>query len=206
MRDWQAVRHAADIQYAPLQIPDQKVEIPGWLQWLGKALEAIFGPLGRWLGIAWPVFEKILLALAVVLLALLLWQVLRRLRLPRKAQAPEAAHWTPDRAAALVLLEDADRLAAEGRYDEAAHLLLQRSVGQIGAARPDWLGPASTAREITHLPGLPEGARRAFAVIAGRVERSLFALRPLGREDWTTARAAYADFALAPLPSADGAR
>jgi len=34
-------------------------------------------------------------------------------------------------------------------------------------------------------------------VIAERVERSLFALRRLGADDWQAARAAYADFALA---------
>lgn len=194
------MRAAADIQYAPVAVPQQKIAIPGWLEWLGKALEAIFAPLGRLFGIGWPVLEKILLGLAVLLACLLLWQVARRLlalRRPARA-APEAA-WTPDHAAALVLLEDADRLAAQGRFDEAAHLLLQRSVGQIAAARPDWLHPASTAREIAGLPGLPESARAAFAVIAARVERSLFALRPLAREDWLAARGAYADFALAPL-------
>jgi hypothetical protein len=104
--------------------------------------------------------------------------------------------WTPDRADAVALLEDADRLAAEGRYGEAAHLLLQRSVRHIAEARPDWLQPASTAREIAVLPMLPERARRAFAAIAERVERSLFALRELDLADWQAARAAYADFAL----------
>ena len=99
--------------------------------------------------------------------------------------------------AALALLEDADRLAAEGRFDEATHLLLKRSVGQIAAARPDLLEPSSTAREIAELPALSEAARGAFALIAGRVERSLFALRRLSVDDWDAARAAYADFALA---------
>src|SRR5690606_442515 len=98
---------------------------------------------------------------------------------------------------ALALLEDADRLAAEGRYDEAAHLLLRRSVGQIAAARPGLLDPSNTAREIAALPALPDTARRAFAIIAGRVEASLFALRALSADDWRAARAAYADFALA---------
>ena len=62
---------------------------------------------------------------------------------------------------------------------------------------PTRLGqPASTAREISVLPMLPERARSAFAAIASRVERSLFALRALDAEDWQAARAAYADFAL----------
>jgi hypothetical protein len=95
----------------------------------------------------------------------------------------------------LALLDDADRLAAEGRYDEATHLLLQRSVGLIAAARPDLLEPSATAREIARLPALPETARRAFSVMADRVERSLFALRRLTPDDWHAARAAYAEFA-----------
>jgi hypothetical protein len=35
-----------------------------------------------------------------------------------------AQEWAPTREEALALLEEADRLAAEGRYGEAAHLLL----------------------------------------------------------------------------------
>jgi len=200
LRDWQAVRADADIQFAPLSVPPLRADVPGWLETLGRLLEAIFAPLGRWLGLAWPVFEKLLLGLGALLLALLAWQVARRLLARRGAAAPPPApRWTPDRADALVLLDEADRLAAEGRYDEATHLLLRRSIGQIALARPDWLHPASTAREIARLPGLPEAAAGAFALIAGRVERSLFALSPLARDDWAAARAAYADFALAPL-------
>ena len=67
-------------------------------------------------------------------------------------------------------------------------------------ARPDWLLPASTAREIAMFPKLPERARTAFAVMAERVERSLFALRRLDEADWSAARGAYAQFALAELP------
>ena len=111
--------------------------------------------------------------------------------------APEA--WQPDSAASVALLEDADRLAAEGRFDDATHLLLQRSVAQIAAARPGWVEPSSTARELAALPALPDAARTAFGVIATRVERSLFALTALDRADWDAARAAYAEFALARL-------
>jgi hypothetical protein len=108
----------------------------------------------------------------------------------------EEPEWIPDRDAAVALLEDADRLAADGRFGEAAHLLLQRSVHHIAEARPDWLQPASTAREIAVLPMLPERARQAFGAISTRVERSLFALRELDAADWQAARAAYAEFAL----------
>jgi hypothetical protein len=45
---------------------------------------------------------------------------------------------------------------------------------------------------------MSDGAREAFETIATRVERSLFALRPLGRSDWEAAREAYSRFALGP--------
>jgi len=199
-RDWEAVRSAADIQYAPL--PPGKVspppQTPDWLKQLGEWLHAIFGPLGEALGVSWPVLQKVLIALAILGLLFLLWRVvieplLARRRQPKLEAVPE---WAPVRGDAVALLADADLLAAEGRYGEAAHLLLQRSVHHIAEAQPDWLLPASTAREIAVLPRLPQRAREAFAVIAARVERSLYALRELDATDWQAARAAYADFAL----------
>ena len=192
--DWQALRADEQIQFAPLAMPETP-EPPSWL-------EDLLRFLGRFLG---PGAEPMLWILAAVgagLLAFVLWQVLAPLvRERRKAGEdradPAAPEWSPDTREALALLEEADRLAAEGRYDEATHLLLRRSVGQIAAARPGLLEPSSTAREISVLPALPEAVRGAFAVIAGRVERSLFALRSLSADDWQDARAAYADFALA---------
>lgn len=145
----------------------------------------------------WPVFQKLLLAAGIALLAFFLWRLIAPWIANLHRPANKAAHapWTPDRGAALALLEDADRLAAEGRYDEATHLLLQRSVEQISAARPGLLHPASTAREIAASPSLPATASLAFGIIAGRVERSRFALRALAQDDWHVARKAYADFA-----------
>jgi len=101
-------------------------------------------------------------------------------------------------------MDEADALAAAGKFEEATHLLLVRSVDHIAAARPDWVHPASTTREISAIGGLSDHARGAFGSIAQRVERSLFALRKLDRDDWLEARAAYADFALAPLARENG--
>lgn len=212
-RDWQAVRADSDIQYAPLP-PYKRPEptMPEWLlnfmRWLGEALEAVFRPLGDLFGLSWPVMQKVAIAAAGVAVIAALWffvvRPLLRLRRGAKPEAEEFA-WSPDRDAAVALLDDADRLAAEGRYDEAVHLLLQRSVHHIAEARPDWLSPASTAREIAGLPALPWDARQAFATIATRVERSLFALRALDRADWQAAREAYAAFALQRLPASGAA-
>ncbi len=196
MRDWEAVRAASDIQYAPLP-PVKPPVTPDWLRALGEWLRSIFGPLGEALGLSWPVVSKILIALTVLLVLFIVWRLIQPLLgLRRKPKVEAEPEWAPDRAAAVSLLEEADRLAAEGRYGEAAHLLLKRSVSHIADARPGWLHPASTAREIASLTLLPEQARRAFGVIAVRVERSIFAMRDLDLADWTAARAAYADFAL----------
>lgn len=196
---WEAVRSDASIQYAPVE-PPKTPEPPGWLQDFGKWLAELFAPLGRMLGDSWPVLKWVLLAMAISALLYLLYQLVSPLIEGRKHSPAEADDaWVPRREEALALLEDADRLAAEGRFDEAAHLLLQRSVGHISAARPTWIEPSSTAREIAALPALPDAARAAFSAISTRVERSLFALRSLDAQDWQAARDAYSEFALANL-------
>ena len=197
-RDWEAIRASADIQFAPLPPMQPPPPPPDWLRQLGEWLRELFEPLGKALGVSWPVLEKILLALALLGAAFLLWRLVIEplLEMRRRPKAEAEPEWVPVRAHAVALLADADRLAAEGRFGEAAHLLLQRSVHHIAEAQPDWLLPATTAREIASLPRLPERARNAFGVIAARVERSLFALRELDAGDWQAARAAYADFAL----------
>lgn len=196
---WRDLRADDAIQFDEVVLPqNEPAPPPDWLlntlEWLGE----VMAPIGRFLVAIWPVLQWMLIALAVGLVLLVLWRLFgpdgSGVRLRRHRVVEE---WVPDQQAALALLEDADRLAAEGRYDEAAHLLLQRSVGQIAEARPDLVLPASTAREIATAPALPAPARNAFAIIAERVERSLFALRRLTADDWQVARKAYADFALA---------
>lgn len=184
------------IQFAPLPpvAPPPPASGPSALE---QALRALFEPIGMALGLHWEAVRWLLLA--VVVLAVL--YAAGRLALPlierrraRAAHPPE--EWTPRADEAAALLDDADRLAATGRFDEATHLLLVRSVQHIAAARPGSVQTASTAREIARLPGLSDGARSTFGLIAARVERSLFARRPLAADDWQAAREAYACFAL----------
>jgi hypothetical protein len=205
---WEQLRAENDIQFAPVEIPPIAPPKPSQmdksLDALFEFLAELFGPVGRALGESWWWLQWVLLAVAVgfalVLLVRLIDPDFRRRGQPGADQAGAGAEpWRPDAAASLALLEDADRLAAEGQFDAATHLLLQRSVSHISAARPDWVEPSSTARELAVLPALPDAARAAFGVIAERVERSLFALRALDRADWEAARAAYAEFALARL-------
>ncbi len=199
---WQELRASEDIQFAPVEIPVEAPREPTWLdrffEWLGQIIgDLVSGPLAA----AWPVLRWVLLALLIAAVAYMLWQIFDPFAGRRKAKPEDEKEnaWQPDHGAAVALLEDADRLAAQGLFDEATHLLLQRSVSQIASARPGWVEPSSTARELAQLQALPGAARDAFGIIAERVERSLFALSALDQQDWQTARAAYAEFALAKL-------
>jgi hypothetical protein len=197
------VRDDGDLQFTPVDVPDITPPEPSWFErMLAEVFEflaTLFAPIGQLIGASWFWLQWVLLAAAVGFALFLLARMLGPLDGRRNKDTATEEEWQPDRAATLALLEDADRLAAEGRFDEATRLLLQRSVGHIAAARPDWVEPSSTARELAALPALPDAARTAFGVIAERVERSLFALSALDRPDWEAARAAYAEFALARL-------
>lgn len=200
---WESLRADQSIQFEPVIVPEQAPREPGMLQrfleWLGNL---VGDTLGGTLGNAWPVLRWVLLAIMIAALLFVLWRIFDPLAWRRRSKdgkAVELEEWRPDHGAAMALLEDADRLAAEGRFDEATHLLLKRSVGHIAESRPEWVPPSSTARELARLPALPDSARQAFHTIAERVERSLFALRSLERADWDAARAAYAEFALVRL-------
>ncbi|WP_336987282.1 hypothetical protein [Altererythrobacter aquiaggeris] len=192
---WRDIRADESLQFAPVQ-PQAPDPPPAWLQNLFDLLGELFAPVGQTIVNLWPALKWVLLALAISLVLWLVWRLVAPLIGVSADDAEADDAWTPQREDVLALLSEADRLAAEGHYDEAAHLLLKRSVGQIAAARPDWLEPSSTAREIAALAALPDNARHAFATIARQVEHSLFALRRLSAEDWQIARAAYADFAL----------
>jgi hypothetical protein len=193
---WRELRADDQIQFAPVDIPEADPP-PDWLaeflNWLGELL----APLIQLLVNSWPVLMWVLIALAVLGLGWFLYGMFGPGFKRRKGGKGEREDWVPAEREALALLEEADRLAEAGDYDEATHLLLKRSVWQIAEARPDLVEPSSTARELASDPRLPEAARTAFGLIAAPVERSLFALSKLDQADWQAARAAYADFALA---------
>jgi hypothetical protein len=162
---------------------------PGWLQPLIELLSAM-GPLFKfvfWLGLA-------------ALVLAILWVIGReliRIRLPDRTRPLDLDDdgWRPAPAAALALLSDADALAAEGRFAEAVHLLLLRSINDIDGRLPNTVRPALTARDIAGLSRLPDAARPAFDRIARVVESSLFGGRPVDRAAFVDCRQAYEAFA-----------
>ena len=189
-----------------------KAEPPAWLrqffEWLGEALR----PVGRffsWIGSFLPdapyarIFLWAVLAIAAAALIYMIYQRLRHgeWRWPRRRRPPilEVAaeeEWRPQEGSARSWLREADALAAEGRYAEAVHHLLFRSVDDIARRRPRLVRPSLTSRELAGSPALPGGVRQTFAAIAALVERSLFGGRALIETDWISARAAYADLVL----------
>jgi hypothetical protein len=171
------------------------IHLPPWLRALAHALGVAIrfvSPLVVylfWVGLALA---------AVIVVYLILREVfgVRFSRGRRRTPArPSPADWRPEALKAGALLADADRLAAEGRYDEAIHLLLYRSIDEIEDRRPHLVRPALTSRDIAALEALPETARATFGQIAQVVERSLFGGRPVQASSYAECRTAYEAFA-----------
>jgi hypothetical protein len=207
-----ALKADPDIQFRLVkgETPEPPEWLVSFLKWLGNGLRPI-GRLFRWIDSLLPaapwakIFLWSVIAIAAALLVVALWRRLRegawrwpfrRRRAPDSAPVAEEEAWTPDEAPARSWLEEADALAARGRYAEAVHHLLLRSVDDIARRRPRLVRPALTSRELSAASVIPAAARELFAGIAALVEHSLFGGRPVGAEDWSAARGAYADFVL----------
>ncbi|HUO11204.1 MAG TPA: hypothetical protein VMU37_00460 [Caulobacteraceae bacterium] len=172
--------------------PIKPPQIPPWLKALGDFLGAVSHLLGYvfWGFVALGV--AVFLAFVAMEIARTRWPE----RFKRKARpTPAPLDWRPDAVVARALLEDADRLAAEGRFAEAARLLLHRSIEDIEGRRPRLVRPAYTSREIAGLDDLPDAARATFGFIAEAVERSLFGGRDLDADGFAACRRAYEAFA-----------
>lgn len=95
--------------------------------------------------------------------------------------------------AARALLSEADALASAGRFAEAVHLLLFRSIEDIAKRRPGLVKPALTSRDLAAASAIPSVARTAFSRIARAVEVSLFGGRPIDADAWQACRTAYSE-------------
>ena len=207
------MRHDSAIQFN-LPPPPPPPQAPAWLEALGHFLERVLRPVGRfleWLFSFLPnaAYARFLLwtviAIGAAALLLALYNRLRhgewRLHPPRTAASVELSEeeWSPEEAGARSWLDEADALARDGRYAEAIHHLLFRSIEDIASRRPALVRPALTSRELAASEGIPARARDLFSGIAALVERSLFGRRAVSEGDWLQAREAYSGFA---LPSA----
>lgn len=99
-------------------------------------------------------------------------------------------------AKARLALDDADRLAAEGRYLEAARTLLACGLDAIRDRYPGLLRPTTTSRDLAGETALDGAFRVGFARIARAVEVGLFGGRPVGPEDYADCRRAFVTSAM----------
>jgi hypothetical protein len=186
--------HDVLLRHTDLQFDFPRFELPqppGWLIWLGHWLERLA-----------PVFNILFWVVGAVALAAVLYYLGRyliRLRFPEKLKVQDIRsameEWRPTMAQAQALLGDADTLANEGKYGEAVHLLLLRSIEDFERFRPRVVKRSHTAREIEQLGAMPMTVRAAFAGIMEVVEKSLFGDYQVTRADWERCRAEYERFA-----------
>ncbi|NOT39040.1 MAG: hypothetical protein HOP13_00950 [Alphaproteobacteria bacterium] len=166
---------------------------PDWLRALAELLANIA-----------PFFSYIFWGGIAVLAALIVYAIVREIvrRLPQTADEAKAEEevpvptYRPATARARALLEEADRLAAEGRFGEAVRVLLHRSIEDMEKVYPTAIVPSMTSREISAIEYLSAQGRTTFVKIAQAVERSLFAGRPLTQDNYADCRSAYESFAL----------
>ena len=191
-----AVHHAHEalLRHHDLQFDFIRYDLPPKPAWLIT--------LQHWLAKLGPVFDILFWTVSALALAALLFYVGRavwRMRLPGRLKVQDLRQtmeeWRPTPAQARALLADADALAEAGKYAEAVHLLLLRSIEDLEQFRPRTVQRASTAREIEQLGVMPATVRTAFAGIMAVVERSLFGGAPVTREDYVRCRAEYERFA-----------
>jgi len=190
-----ALAHQAFLKTRGLQFdfaPMPEPKLPDWLDWME--------PLGRFLVAISPVFPYIFWGGVIAGVLFVLYFLLRELvpeRWFRRKIAITATDWRPEPAKARELLEDADGLAARGRFEEAIHLLLFRSIDDLAARRPGAVSPALTSRDIARLEAVPAEPRAAFARLAQAVERSFFGGRAVSADEFGAARRDYEAFAFA---------
>ena len=164
---------------------------PAWLEWLIDFFSSDHPGLRVSLWLLAGLFALAIVALVVMRMRGMDWPWRR----PAEAEAGE--DWRPEAQAARTLLGEADALAAAGRFSEAAHLLLFRSIEDVEERRPELIRKSLTARDIAGLPAIPPRPRGAFMAIAMLVERAFFARRDLGEPEWRECRTAYEEFAFA---------
>jgi len=186
---WRTLIQHHDIQFA---FPDSPAitPLPLWLLRLQKFLERH----ADWVGYAgWA----LLAALVAVLGYFLVRHLIRRGWAQAENPPPRLMPaWQPDVVQARLLLHDADALAAEGRFADAAHMLLLVCIQEMRERHPGAVLPALTSREIAHLEMLSPQARQVFSHIALVVERCLFGGRTLAAEDFASVRAAFEQFTI----------
>ncbi|WP_300395601.1 hypothetical protein [Henriciella sp.] len=155
------------------------------------------------------VFKALLIGAVVCAIVYALWYMFGdvvglRFQRKTKPEGPDISDirdHRPDPKRAASLLEQADALAADGKFAEAVHLLLFRSIEDLRERRTGGVPQSLTAREISSLSDLTQRTRTALSPIIRVVENSFFGGRPVDRDGWQEARASYESFAFGEAPA-----
>jgi len=163
-------------------------------KWFARVIDAIFRVLGPILKLAFWLGVGALILGVLYLIGRAIYEThYARPAKKTKEDEPDIPLYQPAKAQARILLDEVDRLAAEGKYGEAVHTLLFRSIQDIDRNRPNVVRRSLTAREIGNLTVLTPQSRQAFSTIAGVSELSHFGGTPIGQSGFDIARKAYAD-------------
>ena len=182
--------------------PEYQTELPQDKAKLAPKPKPIKEPLFN-LGFLGPVFQLIFYGLLAIAVAYILYLILNTIIATRRSMVkadktediPDVPTYQPDAETARVLMDDADGLAAQGKFAEAVHILLFRSIQDIEDKRPHHVKRSLTSREIASLSILSPKARDVFSQIGKLVERSFFGGGALNMEDYELSKAAYKAFA-----------
>jgi len=184
------------VQFAHIDLVQEEKPFPDWLQSLGELIAKILDILSPFIAV---MFWIGLACLVLLLIYFVLTEVLQIEVFKKSAKSTATVvepQWRPNSQVARDLLAAADALAAEGRFGDAVHLILLRSIEDIERFRPTTIRPALTARDIGAMPALPEAAKPIFARISAAVEKALFAGLTIESSEFVSCREAYVRFAL----------
>ncbi len=169
----------------------EEIKPPGWL-------ESIFDAIGSFLSFLAPVLE-ILFYVAIV--AFVVWLIYflvdkfewrrgnpeednaKKVRItvaPARASKPEVID-VPD-------LSDADKMAENGHYAEAVHILLIAAIDFIQRKIKGILSVSETSREILNNDNVAAEDKGEIGYLVEQVERALFAGKTVDREEYEFCR------------------
>ena len=193
--------------------PEYQTDLPQDKAKLAPKPKPIKKPLFD-LGFLGPIFQLIFYGILALAVAYILYLILNTIIATRRGivkadkteDIPDIPIYQPDAETARVLIDDADGLAAQGKFAEAVHILLFRSIQDIEDKRPHHVKRSLTSREIASLSILSPKARDVFSQIGRLVEKSFFGGGLLNMEDYELSKAAYKAFAFENVAQAKSAR
>ena len=145
------------------------------------------GSVGR--ALAWTLF----VVLGLVLLAALVRNMRGYTRDVQRPDAPGGAT-APAPLAFERPLSESERLAGEGSYGKAIHVLLLETLSELGTRIPGSVQRSWTSREILAHSELGADARQSLSLLVQTVEQSLFGHATAGPTDYQRSREAFDAF------------